>query len=95
MPYEADIIRQPGSLIDGDMKLQAKVEVLYFETPDSKGQKAGSAIVKAWTPRGLERAGNAEARKIMHRFAMNQSEVIERKIERKVRAAQAQGVSLE
>lgn len=92
MPYEADIIRQPGSLIDGDMRLQAKVEVLWFKTPTSKGEKVGTALVKSWTPNGLRRAGKCEADNIKRRHIEKRREEITRKIQR---LEQAQGVSLE
>jgi len=92
MPYEADIVRQPGSLIDGDMRLQAEVVVVRYDSPTGKPIKVGKALVKSWTPNGLRRAGKCMADDIKRRDIEKRREEITRKIQRIERA---QGVSLE
>jgi hypothetical protein len=63
--YEAVVTPTVGNVIDGDLRRSAKVGLLRYETPTSKPVKAGSATVRAWTRRGLNRAADDAARYLM------------------------------
>ena len=53
--YEADIIPQRGNVIDGDVKRIYLITLTRYDTPTSKGAKAGARTVRAWSKAGAER----------------------------------------
>jgi hypothetical protein len=63
--YEAIVVSQQGSVVEGDVRKKAKVSLLRYATPTAKPVKAGSRIIRAWTVSGLERSATEAAKQLM------------------------------
>lgn len=82
MTYEASIVRETGAVIDGEMRLKAKVVMVRYEEASGPPIKVATRTVRAWTSKGLDRAAEAEAEAIMLRDKKHRTEEIHRQIDR-------------
>lgn len=59
--YEAVFTPQRSDVLDGTWRRVIKVTLTRYDTPTSKGAKAGSTTVKAFTKQALRRAAKCAA----------------------------------
>lgn len=80
--YEVEITPLPRDVIDGAQKHRARVTLTRFDEPTSKGAKASSTTIRAWTMHGLRSAGRRAGETLMRRDQEKRRQAILGRIER-------------
>lgn len=80
--YEVEVTPKAGAVRDGDVRMIATVTLWRYDKPTSKGVKAGSTLVRAWTKRRLDHLGQEAGKDLMRRDKAKRKAEIENRIER-------------